>query len=167
MPTSLNEQICDPDNLRLAFIRAKRSKEHKPGVYCYSKHLNENLANLREQLMTGNIAVGNYSFFAVYEPKKRLICAAPFNERVLHHAIINVCHPVFERFQVYHSYATRIGKGQYVALDYAKRNQKRYRWFCKLDIRKYFDSIPHETLNNLLSKRFEEKKLLDLFNKII
>jgi retron-type reverse transcriptase len=164
---NLYEQILDPDNLRLAFIKAKKGKEQKPDVYQYSKHLNENLNDLRQQLITGNFNLGNYHFFTIYEPKERLICAAPFSERVLHHAIINICHEVFERFQIRHSYATRIGKGQYAALDYAAACQKKYPWFCKLDIRKYFDSIGHETLYNLLCRCFKDERLLSLFDQII
>lgn len=164
---NLYESICDPDNLRLAWVKAKKGKEAKQDVYKYGKNLQRNLLDLREQLMTGNIEIGNYYFFTIYEPKERLICAASFPERVLHHAIMNVCHPVFEKYQIYHSYATRIGKGQYAALDYAKINQKKYTWFCKLDIRKYFYSIPHALLIQHLSLRFKDQKLLDLFEKII
>lgn len=167
-PTSnLYHKIYDPDNLRLAYIRAKRGKEHKPGVYRYSKHLNENLLKLRDQLIAGNFEIGNYHFFTIYEPKERLICAAPFPERVLHHAIINICHETFERFQIHHSYATRIGKGQYAALEYAKGNQQKFGWFCKLDVRKYFESIPHDKLIACLKLRFKEPELISLFQIII
>jgi hypothetical protein len=78
-----------------------------------------------------------------------------------------VCHPVFERFQISDSYATRIGKGQNAALRRARLFQNTYPWFCKLDIRKYFDSISHSLLNQLLSKRFKDHRLLSLFSKII
>jgi len=164
---NLFEDICDPDNLRLAWIKAKKGKEAKPGVFMYGKNLQRNLNDLRDQLMIGRPEIGNYHFFTIYEPKERLICAASFPERVLHHAIMNVCHPVFEKYQIYHSYATRIGKGQYAALNYAKSNQKKYSWFCKLDIRKYFDSIPHALLKQQLSLRFKDQRVLDLFEKII
>lgn len=164
---NLFDAICDPDNLRLAWVKAKKGKEDKQDVYLYGKHLQQNLNELRFQLMGGVPEIGNYQFFTIYEPKERLICAASFPERVMHHAIMNVCHPVFEKYQIYHSYATRIGKGQYAALEYAKMNQKKYRWFCKLDIRKYFDSISHEFLLKQLSRRFKDQQILDLFDKII
>jgi len=164
---NLFEKIYDPDNLRMAFIKAKKGKEHKSDVYSYSKHLTLNLSKLRKQFLTGNFDLGNYHFFIIYEPKERLICAAPFAERVLHHAVINVCHPIFERFQIMHSYDTRIGKGQYAALELAKKSQKNFTWFCKLDIRKYFDSISHEKLISLLGRLFKDQKLLGLFEKII
>jgi len=112
------------------------------------------------------LIVGDYNFFTIFEPKERLICAASFPERVLHHAIINICHPVFERYQVFHSYATRKGKGQYAAISFASKNQKKYKWFCKLDVRKYFDSIPHDRLIKFLNHHFKEKKVLDIFEKI-
>lgn len=164
---NLYDQICDPDNLRLAWFKAKKGKEGKQDVIRYCKQLGRNLNLLREELLTGEPETGNYHFFTIYEPKERLICAASFPERVLHHAIMNVCHPFFERFQIYHSYATRVGKGQYAALDYAKANQKKFQWFCKLDIRKYFDSVSHHLLLQQLQKRFKDERLLVLFAKII
>lgn len=164
---NLYEHICDPDNLRLAWLKAKKGKEGKADVFRYGKHLGKNLNMLRNQLLTGEPEIGNYHFFTIYEPKERLICAASFPERVLHHAIMNVCHPVFEKFQIYHSYATRIGKGQYAALDYAKTNQKKFEWFCKLDIRKYFDSISHKLLLQHLQRQFKDKRVLALLEKII
>lgn len=155
------------DNLRLAFIKAKRGKETKHGVHQYSKNAEKNLLLLREAIISGNIRPGAYHFFTIFEPKERLICAASFSDRVLHHAIINVCHPVFEKYQISDSYATRIGKGQYAALERAKVYQMQYPWFCKLDIRKYFDSVDHALLMQLLSKRFKDKRLLSLFAIII
>ncbi len=164
---SLYDLICDPDNLRLAWVKAKKGKEGKHDVFLYGKFLNANLDKLRSQLLNETAETGRYHFFTIYEPKERTICAAAFHERVLHHAIMNVCHPVFERFQVHHSYATRQGKGQYSALEYAKTNQRKYRWFCKLDIRKYFDSISHEILHQQIECLFKDQRLLNLFRRII
>jgi len=164
---NLYESIADTDNLRLAFIKAKRGEEAKPDVYRYSQEVEKRLLDLRKSILAEDIKPGDYRFFPIYEPKERLICAAPFGDRVFHHAIINVCHPVFERFQISDSYATRIGKGQYVALERAKVFQHSFPWFCKLDIRKYFDSIDHVLLLHLLSKRFKDKRLLSLFSKLI
>ncbi len=164
---NLFEQIADIDNLRLAYLKAKRGKEARRDVYEYSKNHARYLTELQKRLINGIPEIGNYHFFTIHEPKERLICAAPFSERVLHHAIINICHPVFERLQIYHSYATRIGKGQYAALEYAKSSQNKYQWFCKLDIRKYFDSIVHEKLISLLSRFFKDQRLLDIFTQII
>jgi len=164
---NLFELICDPDNLRLAWLKAKKGKEGKADVIRFGRHLSKNLSLLRSQLQTGEPEIGNYHFFTIYEPKERLICAASFPERALHHAIMNVCHTVFEQFQIHHSYATRIGKGQYAALNYAKANQRKFEWFCKLDVSKYFDSVSHILLMQALRKRFKDERLLSLFEKII
>lgn len=163
----LMERIADPDNLRLAFWKARKGKEDKPEVAEYRSHLDSNLTELRGELLRGDVRVGDYRYFRIYDPKERLICAAAFRERVLHHALMNVCHPVFERFQTDDSYATRIGKGQYAALEKAKIHTRRYRWFCKLDVRKFFDNIDHEVLYIMLRLRFKDPALLGLFRQII
>lgn len=163
----LMERIADPDNLRLAFWKARKGKSHNRDVEQYRRCLDSNLSQLRGELLSGNVSVGDYRYFRIYDPKERMICAAAFRERVLHHAIMNICHAGFERFQTDDSCATRIGKGQYAALDKAKENTRRYRWFCKLDVRKFFDSIDHATLYRLLCRRYKDPALLCLFRSII
>lgn len=164
---NLMEKIADPDNLRLAFWKARKGKEGKAEVSEYRRRLDDNLTRLRGELLDGSVSVGDYFYFLVRDPKERRICAAAFPERVLHHAIMNVCHPVFERFQTDDSYATRIGKGQYAALEKAKVHIRRYRWFCKLDVRKFFDSIDHEALYAKLCRKFKDPQLLGVFRRII
>lgn len=113
------------------------------------------------------VSVGDYHYFKVFDPKERSICAAAFNERVLHHALMNVCHPIFERAQIFDSYASRIGKGTYAALDRASHFTKRYKWFLKLDFKKYFDSIQHGVVKSQLQRLFKDQELLNIFNSII
>ena len=159
--------IADPDNLRLAFWKARKAKEGKLDVSEYRKSLDKNLVILRDELLSAHVLVGNYLYFTIYEPKERKICAAPFKERVLHHALMNVCHANFERYQIFDSYASRRGKGTYAALKRSHEFQRKYKWFLKLDVRKYFDSIDHNTLKSLLSKRFKDRVLLQILTKII
>ncbi|MCX6277967.1 MAG: RNA-directed DNA polymerase [Bacteroidetes bacterium] len=164
---NLIPQISCFDNLYLAYFKAKKGKEHQPTVVEYSKNLDENLTILQRQIITGNVSVGNYHYFTIYDPKERQICAADFNERVLHHALMNVCHPCFEKYQIFDSYATRIGKGTYKALERAKRFQKEYQWYFKFDVRKYFDSISHCILQKMLERKFKDEVLLGIFDRII
>jgi hypothetical protein len=164
---NLYESIADIDNLRLAFVKAKRGKEHKTDVFAYSKQVDKNLLILRQALLDQAYMPNEYHFFTIYEPKVRLICAASFADRVLHHAIMNVCHDYFEKFQIFDSYATRLGKGQFAALERAGSFTRRYLWFCKLDVRKYFDSVSHDVLLCLLSRRFKDQKLMELFRIIL
>ena len=155
------------DNLYLAFWKARKGKEHRPEVYAFCQNFGENIRKLQNQIQNAWVDIGNYHYFTIYDPKERIICAAAFHERVLHHALMNVCHPVFENYQIYDSYATRLGKGTYSALDRAIYFQNKYAYFLKMDIRKYFDSIDHNVLLTLLNKRFKDKKLLSIFQQII
>ncbi len=163
----LYEKIYDPDNLRLAFVKAARGKQERAEVSRFRADLHENLANLREQLLKKQVKIGNYRYFTVYEPKQRLICAAPFAERVLHHAIMNVLEPVLERYAIHDSYACRKGKGLHAALERAHGFSRKHPWFLKLDIKKYFDSIDHVILMQLLQKRVMDKALLNLCSQLL
>ncbi len=163
----LIEPIAEMSNLELAFYKARRGKEAKPSVMEYGKNLRENLKRLQAQILSGDIEAGGYHYFTIYDPKKRQICAAPFAQRVLHHALMNVCHPFFERAQIPESYASRINKGTYAALDQAKENNQQYEWFLKLDARKYFDSIHHSVIRRQLCARFKDGRLLRIFDQIL
>ena len=164
---NLYEQIVDPENLRLAFIKSVRGKCGKPEVIAYTARLDENLRLLRDQLLARQVDAGHYHFFKVFEPKERNICAAAFPERVLHHAIMNVCEPVLERYAIHDSYACRKGKGMHAAVTRAQQFTRRFGWYLKLDIRKYFDSIDQGVLMNLLERRFKDRDLLALIRRIL
>ncbi len=159
--------IADMDNLRLAFWKASKGKRYAANVLTYQDDLNNQLQKLQSAILSGQVEVGDYQYFYVYEPKKLEICASAFREQVLHHALMNVCHQQFERKQIYDSYASRKGKGTYAALDRAKKYSRRYGWYLKLDIKKFFASIHHVVLKKQLSRLFKEQSLLAIFSQII
>lgn len=164
---NLIHQIADPDNLRLAFYKAQKGKTGKAEVINFAYDLDKNLITLRDQILSGIVKIGNYHYFTIYDPKKRVICAASFPERVLHHALMNVCHHSFEKYQIYDSYASRKNKGTYKSLERAKKFQKQNKWYLKLDVRKYFDTVSHQILMKLLEARFKDRTLLKIFQEII
>jgi RNA-directed DNA polymerase len=164
---NLITKVADMDNLRLAFWKASKGKRYSPAVLSYQEVLDQNLYNLREQFLGGRVIVGDYHYFKVFEPKERQICASSFREQVLHHALMNICHEYFERVQIFHSYASRKGKGTYGALDMAKNFTLKYTWYLKLDVKKFFESIHHEVLKRQLAGMFKDWLLLDAFEKII
>lgn len=164
---NLISQIADYDNIQLAYIKSCKGKQAKREVIEFRKNYDENIKEIRESLLSGDINVGNYNYFKIFDPKERLICAASFQERILHHAIMNVCHQYFERTLIYDTYATRVGKGVYKALFKAKSELSRYQNVAKLDFRKYFDSIDQCVLKDKLSRLFKDKSLLKIFDKII
>lgn len=110
---------------------------------------------------------GPFTTFPVFEPKHRLISAAPFPDRVVHHALINVVEFDFESFQVFHSYACRPGKGGHACVRQAYANQRRFGWFLRLDVRKFFESVSHERLRKLLRRRFRDPFLRSIFDRIL
>lgn len=163
----LIERIAETDNLYDAFYKACKGKQCKKEVMRYREHLDDNLSLLRQQILTGEVSVGRYHYFTIFDPKERVICAADFEERVLHHAIVNVCLPYFDRTLIDTTYATRKGKGVYAALDKAISGFSRYRFSLKLDFRKYYDSIDHTVLKAILRRKFKDGILLMIFDRII
>lgn len=161
------EAIAEPANLRLAFWKAAKSKRAKADCRAFQERLEENVASLRAELLSGSVAVGEYHTFTIYDPKERTICAASFRERVLHHALMNVCEPVLERAAIFDSYACRKGRGQQVAVRRATGYARQNGWFLKMDIRKYFDSIDQEVLRGLLARKFKDAGVLEVFDRIL
>lgn len=127
----------------------------------------ENINSIREQLLSGDLKHWKYHKFVVYEPKKRIISAAPIEQRVIQHALMNICHSVFERFQIFDSYASRPGKGTHKAVLRLKEKVGRFRFFVKLDVKKYFDSVNHDVLRTLLEKIIKDVQILRIFYTII
>jgi RNA-directed DNA polymerase len=161
------DAIAEPSNLRLAFWKAAKSKRAKADCRAFQQKLDENVASLRQELLSGTVAVGDYHTFTIHDPKERTICAASFRERVLHHALMNVCEPVLERAAIYHSYACRKGRGQQVAVRRAMSYARQSGWFLKMDIRKYFDSIDQDVLRGQLARKFKDARLLEVFDRIL
>ncbi len=163
----LFENIIDLENLYLAYWKARKGKEGERKVQHYAENLNENIQRLRGELESGDIRVGGYNSFKIFDPKERTICSVPFQQRVMHHALMNVCVPVMDSYQIYDSYANRKGKGTFAAIERARKFHRRYDWCVKMDVRKYFDSIDHSVLKCQLGRLFREKKVLGLFGRII
>jgi hypothetical protein len=164
---NLLERIADAENLREAFISASRAKASRPDVVEYRENLAVNLEMLRGQLLSQSVPMGGYRQFQVYDPKERTITVAPFCQRVLHHAIMRVCEPFFENHLVPRTYACRKGKGRLAALDEAAKHSRKFTWYLKLDIRKYFGSVPHDRLVARLGRIFKDAGLVALLEGII
>lgn len=140
---NLFEKVCDIQNLHEAYYKASKNKRFTSGYINFRKNSETNLEKQRKTLIEGRYTHGQYRHFTITDPKQRLISAAPFADRVIHHAIMNVLEPVFERQFIFHTYACRKGKGTHAAARYAFKCARRSECFLKLDVRKYFDSIDH------------------------
>lgn len=164
---NLAEKIGDIENLRWAFLKACRGSAGKPCVAVFRENLEENLLAIRREWLAGTLKPGRYSEFTIYDPKERKIHAPSFRERVIQHAIMNVCDKAFEDAQIFDSYASRRGKGVDACLTRAAEFARKFKWFVKFDIRKYFDSVEHSVLKAQLARRFKDKFVLRYFFDLI
>ncbi len=164
---NLFDRITVFDNLLTAAHKAMRGKKHKPTVARFYFSLENELIALEEELMSGTYRPLPYTTFEIYEPKKRCICAADIRDRVVHHAICNIIEPILDRTLIHDTYACRKGKGTHAAVMRARTFSRRFPYFLKCDIRKYFETMDHEVLKNLLCRKFKDKRLLDLLFLII
>ncbi|MBC8277086.1 MAG: group II intron reverse transcriptase domain-containing protein [FCB group bacterium] len=161
------DHICSFENLLVAFQKARRGKQYREYAVDFENRLEENLLELAEELKTGAYFPGDYRTFYIREPKRRLISAAPFRDRVVHHAVIGVIEPYFDKKLIEDTYACRKGKGTHKALDRCQYFLRRFDWALKCDVRKYFPSIDHLILLEQLRKYIEDEKTLGLLEKIV
>ena len=130
-------------------------------------HLEPELLKLQADLIAEEYYPQPYRFFEVYDPKHRTIAVAPFRDRVVHHAVVQVLNPIYEQIFIHDSYATRVGKGTHAAVQKAQQFMKQWPWYLKMDAAKYFDSVDHDILLHLLSSKLKDKHLLDLLERIV
>lgn len=163
----LFEQVCSWENLWTAANRARRNKRSRPNVAEYEFQRENELLRLQNMLVRNRYRCGAYRSFQISEPKQRLISAAPYRDRVLHHAICQVIEPVWERIFIRDSYACRPQKGSMAAMKRAYEFCGNYAYVLKCDIRRFFPSVDHDVLRQQLAKKLKDRKLLDLLSDII
>ncbi len=127
----------------------------------------DRLLQIQGELLTGKYRPGSYTHFYIQEPKRRRISAAPFKDRVVHHALCNIIEPIFERRFIRDSYANRPGKGTHRACDRCQQFTRRYSYVLRLDIVKHFPAIDHQVLLRILRGYLTDEKTCVLCEKII
>ena len=171
--TDLYPQIYDFENLFTAYRQARLSKRYRREVLEFTRNLEENLITIQNELMWRTYQVGRYREFFVHEPKKRLIMALPFRDRVVQWAIYRVLNPILERRYIMDSYACRVGYGTHRAADrlqcwlryLARRHPRMYA--LKLDISKYFYRVDHDILLKILGRIIKDRDLMWLLETIV
>lgn len=164
---NLYPQIYTFANLLLAWKKARRGKRYKPTVAAFEYNLDIELLTLQQELYDESYQPGPYRTFTIHDPKRRKISAAPFRDRVVHHALCNIIEPIFERKFIFDSYANRVGKGTHRALDRCTYFMRRYAYVMPFDIQQFFPAIDHAILKNILSKTIADGQVIGLCSKII
>jgi RNA-directed DNA polymerase len=161
------DDVAGRDQLGWAFWRAAQGKRHRPEVRRFAASLDQSIDRLRAQILDGSVELGRYHRFEIRDPKRRLIHAPAFPERVLHHALMSHLEPVFERYLVSDTFACRRGKGTLAAVLRAQQHCRRFAWYLKLDVRSYFASIDHDILKALIRRRIKGAGVLALVDRIV
>jgi len=161
------EKVIAWENLRLAARKARRGKRDRASVQHFEFDLEKNLLALRLELAEGIYRPGPFSTHWINRPKARLISAAPYRDRVVHHALMNVLEPILDRHFHPHSYACRQGKGTHAAADRAQELMRRHKYFVQMDVRKYFPSIDHEILKLTCRRLLKDEQVLWLMDLIV
>lgn len=172
--THLYHQIISIENLFQAWSEFRIGKKSKRDVQYFERNLEDNLFKLRAQLKTKSYRHSHYIAFNIYDPKFRHIHKASVLDRTVHHAIVSVIEPIFDKTFIYDSYSCRKDKGMHRAVQrlsiFVRKVSKNYEGSCfilKLDIKKFFASVDHEILLECIRKRIEDEDLLWLIENIL
>ena len=160
-------QIIDFTNLLHAARKAQKGKRFRPNVLDFNYNLEPELQTLQTELASKTYRPGKYRTFEIKEPKPRMISAAPYRDRVVHHALCNVIVPLIEPSFIFDTYANREGKGTHLALKRFTRYARSSQYVLQCDIQKYFPSIDHEILKACLRRKIKCPDTLWLIDTII
>lgn len=174
MEDNLFSKICAYENLNKALKKARKGKTKKLYVIEFEKNLEENLIKLRNELIFHIYKPKPLETFIIRDPKTRKISKSDFRDRVIHHALIRVIEPIFDKTFIHDNFANRIGKGTFNAIirfDKFKRkiskNNSRKCFALKADIRHYFQTVNHEILLNILKRKIKDLRVIWLIKKIL
>ncbi len=163
----LYPQVYDFENLYLAYRKARKGKRGRAQPASFERVQEDELLTLQAELQSFTYKPGEYHSFFIHDPKKRLISAAPFRDRVVHHALCRVIEPIWENRFIHDTYANRVGKGTHRALDRTQEFARKYRYFLQCDVRQFFPSIDHAILIAEFSRRIKDEQVLWLCGVIL
>lgn len=164
---NLYPEVFGWKNLLHAAKKARRGKRYRFDVSEFHWNMEHELLSIQQALRYKTYNPGRYRSFEITDPKRRMISAAPYRDRVVHHAICNIIEPILDRSFVFDSYACRRGKGQIAALKRARFYMTKCKFVARTDIRKYFASIDHDILMEKLRQRFKDPDLLWVIERIV
>lgn len=166
----LYDDIISINNLILADNNARKGKKDQISIKRHDLNKENNILKLHDVLKNNLYKTSNYKVFTIYEPKERVIYRLPYYpDRIVHHAIMNIIRPVFIKNFTHDTYSCIKGRGIHLAVKKMKQSLRDNTMiYClKIDIHKFFPSINHDILKKLLSKKFKDKRLLNIIFEII
>lgn len=167
MENPLYASIVDWVNLLAAYQRAAKGKRGKQSAAAFEYQMADRLLQLQDELTSFTYQPGNYVSFTIHDPKQRRVSAAPFRDRVVHHALCHVIEPLFEARFIADSYANRVGKGTHAAIDRLQHFARQNRYVLRLDVVQHFPSIDHAILRAQLADVINDQAVLWLCDRIL
>jgi len=166
---NLFSKIIDPENLLTAFYQAEKQKRFRSYVLLFEENLGMNILNLHKALKEKTYRLGKYKFFKTFDPKERIIAAAPFVDRIVHHALHNIIEPILDKRFIYNSFACRKEKGTHRGVKRLQQllRKKDAQYALKCDISKYFPSINHKKISRIPDRIIRDKETIWLLKEII
>ncbi len=168
------EDIVSLENLFVAWQEFTVGKRNKKDMQAFELHVADNIIQLQTELANGSYKHGSYYQFGISDPKPRVIHKATVRDRVLHHAIYRQLYPFFDKTFIADTYSCRMGKGIHRAMNrfrvFARkvsRNNTKTCWVLKCDIRKFFASIDHAVLIEILAKYIPNLGVMLLLEEVI
>ncbi|MCC6323710.1 group II intron reverse transcriptase domain-containing protein, partial [Candidatus Nomurabacteria bacterium] len=168
------DSIISTENLLLAWKEFINGKKNKKDVQEFQLKFMENIFDLHSDLKNRTYNHSSYQAFKINDPKPRDIHKALVRDRLLHHAIYRILYLYFDRKFIYDSYSCRIEKGTHRAIQRLEvfsrkvsKNNTKQCWILKCDIKKFFASIDHQILKDILAKHLQDKDILNLLKNII
>lgn len=169
---NLCDKICTFENLYEADEKARKGKMRTYGVKVHDKNRTENLLKLRDELLTGTFKTSPYSTFIIYEPKEREIFRLPYYpDRIVHHAVMNILEPIWVSTFTADTYSCIKERGIHAAAKKVRRilrEDLEGTIYClKIDVKKFYPSIDHDTLKRILRRKLKDARLLKLLDEIV
>ncbi len=161
------DELISFENLWWAYGKARRGKRYDTPAANFDQRAEERILTLQQELRNGTYRPGVSHHFYIHEPKLRKISAAPFRDRVVHHALVNVLEPFYEARFSSASFACRKGKGTHAALDRAHWGVRNCRWLLKGDVVKFFPCVDHEVLRGILWRHVADAKVRQIVALIL
>lgn len=180
----LYEEICSFENLTLAWRKARKGKTKEEYVTRFEENIEENLLFLQKELIEQTYKPHSLRSFIIRDPKTRKIHSSIFKDRIVHHAIVNIIEPIFEKIFIYDSYASRKNKGTHKAIERFKvfmrkvsgngrlaknalNNNMIEGYVLKADIRHYFDEVNHDILIKIIKNKIDDENVIWLIRQIL
>lgn len=166
------QRVCDINNIEIADKKARRCKKNKYGITKHDQHKESDNKKLQEQLKNCTYQTSEYTTYKIYEPKERIIFRLPYYpDRITHHAIMNITEPIWIKVFTRDTYSCIKSRGIHALLKKLQKDLKSdyvgTKYCLKMDIRKFYPSINHSILKQIVRKKIKDKHLLILLDEII